>query len=382
MVREILQKLRINFPLIISYNIKWNFIIKDHLGSTRMVLNSGSTIDTRYNYAPFGRVMYSTVTTDIAYKFTGQEYDDEFGLHNFRARLYDAELSMLYAYDPAAQGFSPFGYAGNNPVLYIDKDGRIFGIDDLVFVGILALGGAINTAIHWNDISNTEGNFWDKLGKGFSFFGVGSLSAFTAIIPGGGFVAVGGSSLLNLYGNSFITGEDVMPTDIGISLVTSGLFYGIGNISRGGSFFDNWVPTFSSKTPAEQIAENAAKSLGKDKLPPGIVDIQRPKYNIIGDGDKLLTKTDPFHNFNLKMQLKTIDEGIWSQTTRMRFNFFELKGTFDLNGKIYNGVYQMGIKPWGEIFHRAFIPWDKFPSTFILKSNGNYSIPRLLPFNF
>ncbi len=77
----------------------------------------------KYHYSPYGRIMYSSVSTDVAYKFTGQEFDDETGLHNFRARLYDAELGMFYAYDPAAQGFSPFGYCGNNRVIKINSIG-------------------------------------------------------------------------------------------------------------------------------------------------------------------------------------------------------------------------------------------------------------------
>lgn len=142
-------------------------------------------------------------------------------------------------------------------------------------------------------------------------------------------------------------------------------------------FFDDWNPTFSSKTPAEKLAEQQVKKLVKDEWPSGFGDIQRPKYNIIGDGDNLLTKTDPFHNFDLKMQLKTIDEGIWTQTTKMRYNFFELKGAFDLNGKIYNGVYQIGIKPWGEIFHKNFMRFDKFPSIFKWNPRGYFEVPRI-----
>jgi RHS repeat-associated protein len=68
--------------------------------------------------------MCSSVSADVAYKFTGQEFDGETGLWNFRARMYDDELGMFYAYDPAAQGFSPFGYANNNPIIYTDPNGK------------------------------------------------------------------------------------------------------------------------------------------------------------------------------------------------------------------------------------------------------------------
>jgi RHS repeat-associated protein len=126
------------------------FVIKDHLGSRRVVINSSCSRVAKYHYSPYGRMMYSSVSTDVAYKFTGQEFDDETGLHNFRARLYDAEIGMFYAYDPAAQGFSPFGYCGNNPVIYIDKDGRLFGIDDLIIIGAVAVGYLAGAAEnHW-----------------------------------------------------------------------------------------------------------------------------------------------------------------------------------------------------------------------------------------
>ncbi len=96
------------------------------MGSTRVVLNEANNWVSSYDFMPFGGIMRSTVNTDISYQFTGQEYDPETGLHNFRARFYDSDLAMFFAVDPAGQGFSPFAYAGNNPVLNIDRNGKWF----------------------------------------------------------------------------------------------------------------------------------------------------------------------------------------------------------------------------------------------------------------
>jgi RHS repeat-associated protein len=112
--------------IAVNDNGGWFFLLKDHLGSTRVVLNENNNVVSSYDYMPYGGIMRSRVNTDIAYQFTGQEYDTELGLHNFRARLYDSDLAMFYAMDPAGQTYSPFAYSGNNPVIYVDEDGRFF----------------------------------------------------------------------------------------------------------------------------------------------------------------------------------------------------------------------------------------------------------------
>ena len=108
-------------------NNEWNFILKDHLGSTRMVINSSNEKITKYDYTPFGSHMNSTlIGLDVQHQFTGQERDEEIDLLNFRARFYDSRIGIFYAGDPAGQGFSPYMYCGGNPVMRIDKDGRWF----------------------------------------------------------------------------------------------------------------------------------------------------------------------------------------------------------------------------------------------------------------
>ncbi len=101
--------------------------------------------------------MRTSINGDVDYRFTGQEFDEETGLWNFRARLYDDELGIFYAVDPAGQNFSPFSYAGNNPVLYIDKDGRLFWL-------IPAIVGFVTGYVSHGIIQHDWG--WGALGSG------------------------------------------------------------------------------------------------------------------------------------------------------------------------------------------------------------------------
>jgi RHS repeat-associated protein len=63
--------------------------------------------------------------------FQQNEKDEEFGvdLSYFHARMYDASLGRFMGVDPEADKFSrfsPFHYAGNNPLHFVDPDGRFF----------------------------------------------------------------------------------------------------------------------------------------------------------------------------------------------------------------------------------------------------------------
>ena len=61
------------------------------------------------------------------YKFTSKELDEETGLYYFGARYYDSRLSIWHGVDPLADKFpnlSPYVYVANNPLRFIDPDGR------------------------------------------------------------------------------------------------------------------------------------------------------------------------------------------------------------------------------------------------------------------
>ena len=90
------------------------------------------------NYYPFGlkHKGYNNVTSSngnsVAQKFgyNGKELSEELGLqwHDFSARNYDASLGRWMNLDPLAEQMrrhSPYNYAFNNPIYFIDPDGMM-----------------------------------------------------------------------------------------------------------------------------------------------------------------------------------------------------------------------------------------------------------------
>jgi RHS repeat-associated protein len=97
------------------------------------------------------------------WKFTGKELDEETGLYYFGARFYNPVTSLWLSVDPLADvmpAWSPYSYCFNNPVRFIDQDGRI------PILPLLAKAGAnaaadwfMQTAMNYYFNPNTAGNW-------------------------------------------------------------------------------------------------------------------------------------------------------------------------------------------------------------------------------
>lgn len=145
----------------------------DHAGSVRLIIKNGQVVAT-YDYLPYGEIMRKFVTNpkyEISYLFTGQEYDEETGLYNYHARLYDPAIGRFYQMDPEAQCFSPYLYAGNSPIAFIDPDGQLFFLIPVA----LAIGGAFLGGAAANNNWNPMKWKWDNPNT-YMGIGFGALS--------------------------------------------------------------------------------------------------------------------------------------------------------------------------------------------------------------
>ena len=63
------------------------------------------------------------VSEQCSYQYTGQEFDWETGLHNYRARMYDSSIMNFLSIDPLHEFANPYSYVGSNTVNFIDPTG-------------------------------------------------------------------------------------------------------------------------------------------------------------------------------------------------------------------------------------------------------------------
>ena len=114
----------------------WNYYIADHLGSTRMVVDSNDNVKETINYYPFGSEMkmqdpaQMTGGTSHPFRFTGKELDrmNSLNMYDFGARWYDvAGVPMWTSVDPLAEKYyhvTPYSYCAGDPVNKFDPEGR------------------------------------------------------------------------------------------------------------------------------------------------------------------------------------------------------------------------------------------------------------------
>jgi len=119
------------------------YLFKDHLDNIRLSYidvnqNNASavsiTLKEEHNFYPFG-LKHKGYNTSIngthhKYMFGSKEYDESFqslNTYDFGARNYDAALGRWMNIDPLAEQMrrhSPYSYAFDNPIFFIDPDGR------------------------------------------------------------------------------------------------------------------------------------------------------------------------------------------------------------------------------------------------------------------
>lgn len=126
---------------------------QDHLGSTIAQTNDSGTVLNKYRYAPFGQ------TGDLAgatFGFTGQRYDAETGLYNFKARYCAPDIGRFLQPDPIGYmaGMNLYTYVSNMPTALTDP----FGLK-----GISPTQSAAQTRQNIAKIKKSNKSFGDKV---------------------------------------------------------------------------------------------------------------------------------------------------------------------------------------------------------------------------
>ncbi len=146
----------------------------DALGSVRVVTDAAGGIVERHDYLPFGE---ECTTGPCAgnpagtqpRKFTDKERDAETGLDYFGARYYGSRTARFTTVDPVftwkenladPQRWNRYAYVRNNPLRYVDPDGRELGM--AIDAWDRQLGkGRITMAEHEHRVSATARATWE-----------------------------------------------------------------------------------------------------------------------------------------------------------------------------------------------------------------------------
>ena len=126
--------------------IQW--LVPDHLGTPRIILDQSGDLANvkRHDYLPFGEELFAPTggrSAALGYaggdgvrqQFTSQERDIETGLDYFIARFYSSTQGRFVSTDPVfialrrlldPQQLNLYVYTKNNPLKFIDPDGRYF----------------------------------------------------------------------------------------------------------------------------------------------------------------------------------------------------------------------------------------------------------------
>ena len=145
-----------------------------------MVISQSGTVEETNHYYPFGGVFAATNNVQ-PYKYNGKELDTKNGLnwYDYGARHYDAALGRFVTVDPLSEQDylnSPYTYCGGNPVIRVDKDGRIW--DTVWDIGNMLYDAGAAVAAHIRGDHVSAQSHWVDLG-------VDAVAAALPFVPAG-----------------------------------------------------------------------------------------------------------------------------------------------------------------------------------------------------
>lgn len=108
------------------------YSLTDHLGNSQVTFDTSSgsaNVVQNTDYYAFGKEIPCAVTasTKNEYLYNGKELQEETQTYDYGWRRYDPLIARWTSVDPSAEKsrrWSPYNYAVDNPIRFIDPDGK------------------------------------------------------------------------------------------------------------------------------------------------------------------------------------------------------------------------------------------------------------------
>jgi len=214
-----------NTRIIIRQDSTREYVVADHLGSTRAVLNSAKERLEEHDYEPFGRTL-TYEGTGARTSYIGREKDTESDLGSFGVRQYSQDYGRFMSVDPLwgnFYGITPYQYCMNDPTLLVDRSG--LAPEDPIWKMASGLGAVVG------------GVAGVAAGVGLCLLptGVSQVAGVAVIAASIGGIAFGGAALADAT-TSYTTGSKMhdIPTGYG-DLAGTAIDKGLGGDGTKGS---------------------------------------------------------------------------------------------------------------------------------------------------
>ena len=257
----------------------FKFLHKDYLGSIMAISDEAGNALERRHYDAWGIITHlkigsSAVITDkntikitdwlIDRGYTSHEHLKEVELIHMNGRLYDPLLRRFLNADENIQDpyntqiYNKYGYVTNNPLMFNDPSGELFGIDDLTIGGIILIGAIIGGVGYTLGVLISTGSLrqWNIFDFGKSVI-IGGISSAVTFGIGDAFKSV--KFLAELSKTSKLL------VQAGMHGVSQGFFSMVGS-ENGSGFFQGFVSgalgSLGAKGWTAMVGENVAKNGG------------------------------------------------------------------------------------------------------------------------
>jgi RHS repeat-associated protein len=106
----------------------WAYVLPDHLGSVRQLVDAAGQVSLAQGYDPFGVLIsqFTNFPVSPPFGYTGEQEDVGKGLVFLRARYYDLGVGRFLSKDPwmgdpvRPQSLNGWGYVEGNPINRVD----------------------------------------------------------------------------------------------------------------------------------------------------------------------------------------------------------------------------------------------------------------------